>query len=307
VIDQGGYVYNSGQKINSGVKNNCGALNQVPKFDPAGDLICSQIFDDGISVGINTTGPFSYTPGFYYNGTPSGGGIITLDVAGETRSVEYIALSDANYKSSVTSIQNPFGIINQLQGKTYYWNERAKADLNTDNGRHYGFIAQDVLKVMPEAVTVDDKGRHGVSYNSFIPVLTEGQKELHRMLTEEKAKNAELKNELNELKAKVEMLMKNSTGTNVITPNGNGNELYQNSPNPFGKETNISFKIVSMEQSAFIAIYDLNGRLLSSYPVAERGNGSVMISSDKLLSGMYLYSLIIDGKEVDTKRMVVTK
>ncbi len=85
------------------------------------------------------------------------------------------------------------------------------------------------------------------------------------------------------------------------------NELYQNSPNPFGKETSIGYNIVNMQKSAFIAVYDLNGKELFRQAVIEKGKGSVTLSGDKLVPGMYLYSLIVDGKETATKRMVVTK
>lgn len=85
------------------------------------------------------------------------------------------------------------------------------------------------------------------------------------------------------------------------------NELYQNNPNPFGKETSIGYSIVNMQQGAFIAVYDLNGKELFRQPVTEKGKGSVTVSGDKLVPGMYLYSLIVDGKETATKRMVVTK
>ena len=37
------------------------------------------------------------------------------------------------------------------------------------------------------------------------------------------------------------------------------------------------------------------------------GEGSQWISGSELTAGMYLYSLIVDGKEVDMKRMILTK
>jgi len=38
-----------------------------------------------------------------------------------------------------------------------------------------------------------------------------------------------------------------------------------------------------------------------------RGESSQWISGSELSAGMYLYALIVDGKEVDTKRMILTK
>eukprot|EP01012_Entosiphon_sulcatum_P021640 TRINITY_DN26497_c0_g1_i1.p1 TRINITY_DN26497_c0_g1~~TRINITY_DN26497_c0_g1_i1.p1 ORF type:complete len:149 (+),score=12.29 TRINITY_DN26497_c0_g1_i1:27-449(+) len=85
------------------------------------------------------------------------------------------------------------------------------------------------------------------------------------------------------------------------------NELYQNSPNPFGLETSIGYNIVNMHEAACITIYDLTGKELFRQAVTEKGKGSITLSGDKLVPGMYLYSLIIDGKETATKRMVITK
>ena len=36
------------------------------------------------------------------------------------------------------------------------------------------------------------------------------------------------------------------------------------------------------------------------------GSGSITIRGNELRPGMYLYSLNVDGKEVDTKRMILT-
>lgn len=117
-----------------------------------------------------------------------------------------------------------------------------------------------------------------------------------------KRKVDELEKQVTELKN----IITNSAKTDKITP-VSGNELYQNNPNPFGVETSIGYNIVRMQQSAFVAIYDLNGRELYRYAVTAKGKGSVTVSGDKLVPGQYLYSLIVDGREEATKKMVVSK
>ena len=49
------------------------------------------------------------------------------------------------------------------------------------------------------------------------------------------------------------------------------------------------------------------GRLLQSLPISSFGHGSVTISGSTLQAGMYVYSLVVDGQMVDTKRMILTK
>ena len=58
---------------------------------------------------------------------------------------------------------------------------------------------------------------------------------------------------------------------------------------------------------AMLYIFDMQGALLKSIPVTDRGNVSVTIDGGELNAGMYIYSLIADGKEVASKRMILTK
>ena len=50
----------------------------------------------------------------------------------------------------------------------------------------------------------------------------------------------------------------------------------------------------------------MNGRLLRKLPISW-GMESVSIGGYELGEGMFLYSLIIDGQEIDTKKMVISK
>ncbi len=51
----------------------------------------------------------------------------------------------------------------------------------------------------------------------------------------------------------------------------------------------------------------MTGKQIDKQTISERGNVSLMLNNEKLNSGMYLYSLIVDGKIIDTKRMIVSK
>jgi len=52
-------------------------------------------------------------------------------------------------------------------------------------------------------------------------------------------------------------------------------------------------------------IFDLSGKLIGSYKLKERDGQLRVNRSDLGESGMYLYSLFADGKEIMTKRMLV--
>ena len=58
---------------------------------------------------------------------------------------------------------------------------------------------------------------------------------------------------------------------------------------------------------AVLTIYNMRGEQLKQLNIQERGNTSVTIEGHTLNAGMYLYTLITDGKEVDTKKMILTQ
>jgi len=82
--------------------------------------------------------------------------------------------------------------------------------------------------------------------------------------------------------------------------------LTQNAPNPFTHQTVIKYFLPNDAKDAYICIFDMHGKMVEKISAAP-GQNSVTIQGSTLKAGMYLYSLIIDGQEVDTKRMILTK
>jgi chitodextrinase len=83
--------------------------------------------------------------------------------------------------------------------------------------------------------------------------------------------------------------------------------LFQNSPNSFSDETEIKVYLTESTKTATLIIYDLSGKVMKNFEMDKRGAISIYIGGNELKSGVYLYSLIVDGKSVDTKRMILTK
>ena len=101
------------------------------------------------------------------------------------------------------------------------------------------------------------------------------------------------------------MLLAEREAGNEKTATGTSTVLLQNNPNPFDAETEIKMTLPDNVGYATIMIYNLEGKQLKTIQVSDRGDVHVMISANELSAGMYLYSLIADGKVVDTKRMVL--
>ena len=51
----------------------------------------------------------------------------------------------------------------------------------------------------------------------------------------------------------------------------------------------------------------MQGTQLQQYNLTAKGKQEITINGNSFVPGMYLYSLVIDGKEIDTKRMILTK
>ena len=83
--------------------------------------------------------------------------------------------------------------------------------------------------------------------------------------------------------------------------------LDQNFPNPFNKNTTIGYYLPETTQSANIYVYDMSGSPIKNIQITQKGKGNIIINGSELRAGMYLYTLIADGKDVDTKRMILTE
>jgi hypothetical protein len=83
--------------------------------------------------------------------------------------------------------------------------------------------------------------------------------------------------------------------------------LGQNSPNPFSENTAIEVNIPESVRTAALFIYDMSGKQVDKISIADRGKLSISVSATGLHEGMFLYSLIADGKVIDTRKMILTK
>jgi hypothetical protein len=283
----------------SGISNACTSINFVPKTSTTGgNLACSQIFDNGTSVGIGTTSGFAYTwvSGLTGTAPPPASGNVRLHINGVTKALAYFATSDMRYKKDINSIKNASDIISKLEGKTYFWKTDDYKEKDFSTTRQYGFIAQELEKVVPEAVITDENGYKSVNYDMIIPVLVQNAKEQQKQINEQ--------NELiNELLSKTN----NATGVNQLNNGNEGFALDQNIPNPFSQETVIKYTLTQQTKTAVLNVYDLSGKQITSFPLTDRGASSITISSEKLAAGIYIYSVVADGKIMDSKRMVVAQ
>ncbi|BFN37483.1 T9SS type A sorting domain-containing protein [Fidelibacter multiformis] len=84
--------------------------------------------------------------------------------------------------------------------------------------------------------------------------------------------------------------------------------LSQNYPNPFNPKTEI---ILTLGEKVHVdvSVFDLRGQLVKTltHGILNQGKHTIQFEDKNLSSGVYLYRLNIDGKNVDTKKMVYIK
>ena len=159
--------------------------------------------------------------------------------------------------------------------------------------KHIGLIAQELQELFPTLVEEGQDGYLAVNYIELVPVLIRAIQEL--------------KQELDEVKGDSEFKTRSADDiTAGFSAINTGNVLYQNNPNPFKEQTVIRFKLADNIQEAAICIFDMTGKTIKKLPISS-GMESVSVGGYELGEGMFLYSLIVNGKEIDTKRMIITK
>ena len=85
-------------------------------------------------------------------------------------------MADANLQTEHEAIRNPGMMLDAITG-TYYIPTDEDNGSSKDKNIRVGVIAQEVEKVLPEAVTTDDQDRMYVDYEALTVVLIEAYKE----------------------------------------------------------------------------------------------------------------------------------
>lgn len=293
VYTEGATNQSSGRAI--GVSATAGNSTSGYNYGVVGNLYGSQ-------NGTGVLGVLGNPNGVYIDGRYAGYFQGNVKVTG-TINGTLISNSDIRYKSNVREFSktddNVLSKIDELIPVSYNYKHVDFEPVNdttkiTDKPleysvlaqkEHYGFVAQDLQKVYPELVYEDSNGYLSINYTELIPILVQSIKELNEKVKD--LSNGVEKRELGESMMEVASV------------------LYQNTPNPFTEATEIRYQLPSNTVNACIYIFDIQGALLQQVPI-DVAQGSVRINKGILKPGMYVYSLIANGKAVDTKRMILS-
>lgn len=232
------------------------------------------------------------------------------------------------------------------ENEMLYKGKKADGDWNgkydIEKKRFTGFIAQDVEKASNDlrynfsglVKPTNSNDLYSLRYSDFVVPLVKAVQELSKQndnkqqqIDSLKQNNQLLYDKLNDLSNKINQMqnamsqccssfssnMQSAIGSQSSISNqpsekiSTAARLEQNIPNPFNNSSSIDYYIPAGFHSAQLMITDISGHVLKTYSIAQNGYGKQIISGSELTSGAYQYSLLIDGKLIDTKKMILTK
>ena len=158
---------------------------------------------------------------------------------------------------------------------------------------HYGLNTVQLQTVFPELVYEKEDGSYGVNYIEMIPILVQTINELN--------------NKIKELEVAQGKYSQARLTSSINDINGETCFLSQNSPNPFNTTSSISLNIPNEKKSAVLYFYDASGKQINEQNISSTGKTEVSIIASDFVPGIYIYSLVVDGKCVSSKRMIVTR
>lgn len=203
--------------------------------------------------------------------------------------------SDAKLKTNIKPISNGLCSVLELNPVNYNWAETKKVanieyqsdSENNDESKRvqYGFVAQDVERILPDIVRDSDTGNKLINYTAIIPLLVQAIQELEKTV-EEQATTIQQLTYNQQFKAK-------STASSY-------NKILSYTPNP--TTGHITFELQLDEyDDAELLITNLGGNQELHQKVSD---SSITIDLSYLPNGIHIASLYVGGKFADSCRII---
>lgn len=231
--------------------------------------------------------------------------------------------SDVMLKQNIIPITNSDEILSNLNPVSFQFNTTAHPQMNLDTDTHFGIVAQNADTVLPEIVkesvfpaVYDSVGNiiynevnyKSVNYDGIIPYLIAGYKFQKNKIDSLTLVTSSLASQINSCCNENRSSIQNENAIEITLSDVKSIILDQNIPNPFAEMTTISFTLTEGIQKAQMLFYNIEGKLINSVDLSNKsGKGQINVFANDLSNGIYTYTLVVDGKIIDTKRMIKQK
>lgn len=184
--------------------------------------------------------------------------------------------------------------------------------------RRTGFIAQEVEKAAQEVgfefsglnKPQNENDNYSLSYSMFVVPITKAIQEQQKQIEalEEGNKNIEQRLDRESRAIKDLLLAKKMDASGLNQSFIKSERFFMDAiPNPFSTETTIKYTLPANVEMANLQVFGLDGKVLLSLPLETKsGSWSVILTSEHLGAGMYMYSIVANKKILGTKRLIVT-
>lgn len=95
--------------------------------------------------------------------------------------------ADKDLKKELVVIDSPLYKVSQINGYSFMWNSVAETTFSgslSGVGSQYGFVAQEVELVVPEAVRTQPTGYKAIDSDQLVPLLVECIKDLSNCVSD---------------------------------------------------------------------------------------------------------------------------
>jgi hypothetical protein len=234
---------------------------------------------------------------------------LSKNSAAKPSSPYWTVVSDQRLKRNVADFTDGLNIIKQIHPVWYNYNGEAGMPANE---RNVGTLAQELQKVAPYMVKEwayqkEEKGAKtnylSVDYNALLFMFINAFKEQDKEIES-------LKDRLAKLETSSSSGNSGSSGvsnTNLFSKEINNALLEQNAPNPCRSNTTIRYHTPASVSNAQLMVTNATGAVIRTFTLTTKGAGAVTIKASELAAGNYYYTLIVDGKKVDSKQMMIVK
>ncbi len=179
-------------------------------------------------------------------------------------------------------------------------------NLSILNGNSINLTAlQDGFESNTDEQNLTDATLDGTILQIFIDNGASASVDLAPLLNDLNASMTDHENRITQLEADVAYLLTQITGTKKMFADNTGVQLFQNIPNPSNSTTRIQFYIPQETNNVSLVIFDVKGTIHEIIKITDKGLSFTDLDLTNLNPGNYFYSIIVDGLNAASKKMII--